>query len=77
VSSRHKSSKNNAIINLPLIVEDIGLGLMLESIKREHLAREGGVRAQGRSVRTKKMDDNIHSFRSNELPGQLKSQIKG
>lgn len=36
------------MINLPLIVEDIGLGLMLESIKKEHLAREGGVRAMSR-----------------------------
>ena len=40
------------MVNLPLIVEDQGLGLMIENIKREHLIREGVIRYNTRKVKT-------------------------
>jgi len=65
VSYRHRSK--NTILNLPLIVEDIGLGLMLDTIKREHLVREGVAHTEGRNSRAHKTQ-NLNSLnRNNKL----------
>ena len=42
---------------MPLIVEDQGLGLMIESIKREHLVREGVIRSYARKTNTAQIND--------------------
>ena len=47
-----RDKKKSILVELPLIVEDQGLGLMIESIKREHLVREGVIRSFARKTNT-------------------------
>ena len=62
VSYRHKSK--NKIFTLPLIVEDIGLGLMLDHIKKEHLVREGVVKPEVRNTRANKTQQTPLRFKT-------------
>ena len=56
-SGSYGHRRKNTVLNLPLIVEDNGLGLMLESIKKEHLVREGVLREKRRNIKGLKTDD--------------------
>jgi len=60
----YRQKFKNKIFTLPLIVEDSGLGLMLENIKKEHLVREGVVRTEGRNTRTNRTQPSPPRFRS-------------
>lgn len=51
MSHQNRNKKNSTILNVPLIVEDIGFGLMLDSIRKEHLVREGRIQKNIRSTR--------------------------